>query len=194
VPTPPLESEFEYYKHRLKSIAPNLSKVEEFYQKRTAMLEDKVRDLEDRKDKVRRDRELLAKENRRLQAELQQATDQHSRNQHNRRLQTEEIQARGRKAKQDRLKHLQHEIQREKEVGEGLKVQVDSYQSSLKLMLELQKNLTSIDIESRELKRPSTGSKSKSTISKQPNRHHRHCCSSTFASTQKVKSKSVTAK
>lgn len=112
-----------------------------------------------------------------------------------RKVETEGLEVRGRKVKEERVRELREEVRREREVAEGLKVQVESYQSSLRLMLELQKNLTSIDVESRELKkRSTTNSKSKSTISKPPPNKHRQCCASTFASTQKTKSKSVTAK
>lgn len=48
----------------------NLSKIEEFYQKRTNLLEEKVRELEDRRIKIKRDKELLAKENQRINGEI----------------------------------------------------------------------------------------------------------------------------
>lgn len=141
---------------------------------------------------MKREKDLLAKENRRIQNDIDGYRTSEKHRAKEALIQAKTLAQEGKAAKEQKLKDLRACIEKEKNTEESLRTQLQSYETSLKLMLELQKNLVSADISSKEMKRTlQKTSKSRSTVLKNGSNRHRQCCSMTM---QKSKSRSMVTK
>jgi hypothetical protein len=101
---------------------------------------------------------LLVRENLRLEKEINALKTSEELRVKSALLETGTNARKGKLAKENKIHDLKAEIEKEKHIESNLKTQAHSYETSLKLMLELQKNLVSLDVDSKSVRKTSQNS------------------------------------